>query len=235
MDSALVKALLYAAVAGGAIVVGGVVGRAFHVRDRHAREDVLLFLVALGGGALLGAVALVLLPEGLRGLSPVGAAALYVAGAILFMILDVVIARAGGSLAQFLALMLDAIPESLALGAAVALGGGTGALLAVLIAVQNAPEGFNAFLELRAAKWSAARAFGALATVALANLAGAYVGYTWLAGRPHALAIVFLVASGGITYLLFHDIAPQAHREGHWIPTLGATLGFALGILGTLV
>jgi ZIP family zinc transporter len=39
-------------------------------------------------------------------------------------------------------------------------------------------------------------------------------------------------ASGGILYLIFQDIAPQSKIKNHWIPALGAVLGFAIGLLG---
>jgi ZIP family zinc transporter len=39
-------------------------------------------------------------------------------------------------------------------------------------------------------------------------------------------------ASGGILYLIFQDIAPQAKMRRHWTPALGAILGFAVGLLG---
>lgn len=233
VDASLVRALLYATMAGGAIVVGAIAARGFHVRGRSLRKDVLVFLIALGGGALAGAVALVLVPDGLRTTAPLPAAAFFVTGALLFLGLDLAVERLTGNLAQFLAMALDAIPESLALGAAIATGASGGPLLAVLVAVQNLPEGFNAYRELRAAHWRPARAFALLVVVAAFNLVGALAGHTLLGPRPGPLAVVMLIAAGGITYLIFHDIAPKANRAGHWGPTLGSVLGFAIGILGT--
>lgn len=51
-------------------------------------------------------------------------------------------------------------------------------------------------------------------------------------GRGLARGALVLVASGGIVHLVFHDIAPGAFREGHWGPTLGASLGFLVAIVG---
>ncbi|HUR69733.1 MAG TPA: divalent cation transporter [Candidatus Thermoplasmatota archaeon] len=228
MDAKLASALLFAALSGAMIPLGGLLG----LRLRGLPKSALRFTIALGGGALLGAVALVLLPDGIERTSAWLAPALFATGGVLFMILDFAIERAGGHLAQFLSLALDAIPESLAIGAVAATGGGAGMYLALLVGVQNAPEGFNAVRELTRAGLSGAKAVGALAFVALLNPVGAYVGFVFLAGAPAVLGAVFLVAAGGITYLLFHDIAPQAHPEGHWIPTLGAILGFAIAIVG---
>ena len=44
-----------------------------------------------------------------------------------------------------------------------------------------------------------------------------------------------LVASGGILYSMFQDIAPQVKLKQHWAPPLGALLGFALGIVGHML
>ena len=41
-------------------------------------------------------------------------------------------------------------------------------------------------------------------------------------------------AAGGILYLIFQDLAPQAQLKNHWFPPLGAVSGFALGLLGLL-
>lgn len=45
-------------------------------------------------------------------------------------------------------MLLDFVPEAVALGAALVDGSGTGMLLAFLIVIQNLPEGFNAKVKL---------------------------------------------------------------------------------------
>ena len=61
------------------------------------------------------------------------------------------------------------------------------------------------------------------------------IGWFWLAGHPAVLGAVLLFAAGGILYLTFQDIAPQARLERHWAPALGAVLGFALALVGELL
>lgn len=225
------SALAFGAISGAMVPLGGVLALWF----RRLPRDILVFSIALGGGALLGAVALVLLPDGMKGASAPRAAGLFVLGGVLFMGLDFAVERVGKKMGQFLALAIDAVPESLAIGAVAAAGGSAGLFLAVLVGVQNAPEGFNAFRELKAGGVSTLRVLLALGSIALLNPLGAYVGFTFLAGAPTVLSVIFLVAAGGITYLLFHDIAPAALSVGHWIPTLGAIVGFALAIVGEIL
>ena len=44
-----------------------------------------------------------------------------------------------------------------------------------------------------------------------------------------------LLSAGGILYLIFEDIAPQAPLERAWAPPLGAVAGFTLGLVGHLL
>ncbi|MEZ6108446.1 MAG: hypothetical protein R3B96_20695 [Pirellulaceae bacterium] len=49
------------------------------------------------------------------------------------------------------------------------------------------------------------------------------------------MAAVMLFAAGGILYLVFQDIAPQARLKRHWSPPLGAVAGFLLGVIGQML
>ena len=68
-------------------------------------------------------------------------------GALAFMALDIYLAKKKTAGSQLAAMLSDFVPESIALGTTAALGGGT-MLLGLLIAVQNLPEGFNAYREM---------------------------------------------------------------------------------------
>ena len=132
-------------------------------------------------------------------------------------------------------MLLDYIPESLALGAAVATGNGIGVLLAVLMAVQNLPEGFNAYREMRRGRRLGNGRIVALFTlIALLGPLAGFAGYLWLAPHPALVGAIMLFASGGILYSVFQDIAPQVPLQRHWAPPLGAVAGFLLGMLGQL-
>jgi len=184
---------------------------------------------------LLSAVALVLVPNSFDDLTVAPAVVCFLAGGLAFMGLDLFFQRSGASASQLAAMLSDFVPEALALGAAFAYGGSGGALLALLMALQNLPEGFNAYRELRASTRYSSRRLLALffAMAWLGPLAG-LGGFWWLADHPGAVAAIMLFAAGGILYSVFQDLAPQAKLERHWGPPLGAVLGFALGIAGHL-
>jgi ZIP family zinc transporter len=62
----------------------------------------------------------------------------------------------------------------------------------------------------------------------------ALVGITIFSHHTSLLAALMLFCSGGILYLTFQDIAPQAKLAKHWAPPLGAVAGFMLGMLAKI-
>ena len=121
---------------------------------------------------------------------------------------------------------------ALALGAAAATNTSLAFLLALLVSLQNLPEGFNAYRELAPSKPALRKRLPLLflLLVPLGPLCGA-AGYLFLSGFPAAIGAIMLFASGGILYLVFQDIAPQAQLKRAFAPPLGAVLGFLFGLL----
>lgn len=191
-------------------------------------------VIAFGAGALLAAVALVLLPEGSERLSPAPAIGWFFGGGIGFALIDKAIAANGGKLAQFLAMMMDYLPEAMALGALITGDMKTAMLVAGLIALQNLPESFNAMRDMSQAAGQAAPLWLFFAMVPLGPLA-AYIGWVLPAALDPAIGAVMMLASGGIIYLMFQDIAPEVPLENTMLPPLGAILGFGVGLAGHLL
>lgn len=231
MSDPLIQALLLGWLAGMAIPAGGGLARITRLRNRWLHHELIHGMTGFGAGALLAAVALVLVPDGAAPMTAGAAVAWFVSGGAVAMALDRWLASRSGERAQFLAMLLDFVPEAIALGAAFASGNPAGLLLALLIAMQNLPEGFNAFQELSrgASGRHALRLFAGISLVGpLCALAGAW----WLADQPQVLGALMLAAGGGILYLVFEDIAPAVPLERTWLPPMGAVLGFAFALAG---
>lgn len=237
--------ILMTTIAGAAIPAGALLALNQSLFQGWLETEFRHSVIAFGGGALLAAVALVLVPKGIEKLSPLMVVVGIMGGGIAFGILDARLSQAKGSASQLIAMLADFIPEAMALGALLATNGKGAHVLALLIALQNLPEGFNAFRELTAQEQPVHQHRGRraqsmkylpvlavfLCLVPIGPLAG-ISGHIWLAEHASLLGFIMLVASGGILYLVFQDIAPQAKLERHWAPSLGAVAGFLLGVLG---
>lgn len=230
------NAVVLSYLAGLAIPIGGAIALAERIRPQWLENEFRHSVIAFGGGALLSAVALVLVPEGGERLGPVWSPILMLAGASAMLGLDFLLAKNETAAGQLVAMLTDFVPEALALGAAFAGGGSTGSVIALMIGLQNLPEGFNAYREMVAnSKLRRSTILIAFNLLALLGPVAGAVGYFILADNEQTIGSIELIAAGGILYLIFQDIAPQAKLERHWAPPLGAIFGFALGLVGHLV
>lgn len=228
------SAILLATLAAVAIPAGALLARVDGIRPGWLDEEFRHGIIAFGGGALLAAIAFVLVPEGADKLPLAATLGSFAAGGVLFGFLDHWLAQRGGHAAQFLAMMLDYLPEAAALGAMIAGQSETAILLAGLITLQNLPESFNAYREMIGAGAGRGIIWLFLAAVPLGPLA-AIGGLAFLTEMPGLLGGIMVFSAGGILYLIFEDIAPQVPLERRWGPPLGAVAGFLLGLAGHLV
>ncbi|MDO3381826.1 ZIP family metal transporter [Gilvimarinus algae] len=233
--SALWQIVLITWSAGVTAFIGAQLARYEGSAESTAKRELIHALVAFGGGALLAAVAFALAPHAMDELSPWRLALSFCMGGVLFCVLDAWLARRGGGFAQFLAMLMDYVPEAISLGAIFSQDRKMGMVLAAFIGLQNFPEGFNAYREMRTGGLRPRRILTVIFVASLLGPLAAVIGYTLLQEREALTAVIMSFASGGILYLIFQDIAPQAVMRRHWTPPLGAVLGFMLGMLGTVM
>lgn len=234
MTEQFIQMLALTSLAGACILAGGLIGMMENIRPRWLENELRHSVIAFGGGVLVAAVALVLIPDGMEFLpSPYIATSCFILGAFLFMLLENRLGKSQQESPQLLSMLLDYLPESIALGGIFASGADGAVLLALLIGLQNLPEGFNSYRELRAQnKYSPRQILVFMASIILLGPFMGTLGWVYFSQHPLILGAIMLVAGGGIIYLIFQDIAPQSRMERHWAPPLGAALGFAMGLLG---
>lgn len=223
-------------IAGIAMPLGAAFAAVERINPNWLETEVRHGVIAFGGGALLSAVALVLVPEGVADLSILTVAVCFTAGGALFMALDIWLAANKTPLNQLAAMLSDFIPEAIALGATFMVSSEAGLLLAGIIALQNLPEGFNAYREIsESTEYSRGRIVGAFTLMAFLGPVAGLIGYFFLAGFADLVSGIMVFAAGGILYIIFQDIAPQAKLKNHWAPPLGAVGGFLLGVIGHMM
>lgn len=230
-DVALI--LLLTAAAGLCMPIGGLIASMEHIRPRWLENELRHFIIAFGGGLLLGAVFQVLLPQG-TGMTgePLTSVLVFLLGGVMFFALERRLGLRRREAPQLTGMLVDFVPESIALGGLAASKPELALTLAIVIGLQNIPEGFNAYRELVTSR-ALSRGKVLLVMLLLTPLgpvAGLSAHYG-LADQPRALGMIMLLASGGIVYLMFQDIAPQSRLRQHWAPPLGAVLGVGFTLL----
>lgn len=239
-------------VVGASLLLGGLAAARLALPERAAAV-----LTAFGGGILLAAVALELVPEADERAGTWLTAAGLVAGALVYVAADAWLSRdpekemmrrsghaamagqpmpmksakaeAARGEAIAAGLVIDGIPESLALGLTVA-EGEIGLALLVGVVLGNLVEAYGATQPIVAAGRSKTFALGLLSgiglVVALATLAGATV----LAdASPEPIGFAQAVASGAVLAVISISVIPYAFAEvSRWV-AVAASLGFVTG------
>lgn len=230
----LQEIILYSGIAGITVLLGGLLANYFnhHIKDTPVKYEITHTVMSFGAGIILSAVALVLIPKGLEELELLPMVLSFAAGTCIFMLLDQYLAKKGGQTATLLAMMMDFIPESIALGAVFATEPATGMLLAVIIGLQNLPEAFNSFRDLVQSGFTVKKTLIIFFGLSFFGVFGALIGHFLLSDYPVLNAHLMTFASGGILYLLVQDIIPESKLKNNYLTPLGASLGFLIGIIG---
>lgn len=223
----ILRIVAICAFAGCTSFAGALIARYINFTDKQ-----VLFFTAFGAGILISAAIFGMVIEAEEALGIIMTLVAFVTGAIIFTLADVIAEHKGGGAGILLGIGLDSIPESLAIGASIA--GGAGFVLALLIGIQNVPEGIASFREMTsdnttAFRGSKRKALIAIGIVSVLPIILGLIGLFFVQGMQVVIALTLAISAGGIFYMLFYDMIPKAHKERKWLPTFGAVLGFIIG------
>jgi ZIP family zinc transporter len=211
--------------AGGTSFIGAIIGWRMKFSKQY-----MLFFTAFGAGILMSAAIFEMIIEANKVLGIVITFLAFIIGAIIFTLADIIAERKGGGAGILLGIGLDAIPESLAFGALI--GSGSAFALAILIGIQNIPEGIASFKEMTSgdtAFKTSRKALLAVGIVSVIPLFMGLIGYFYLQSMLNIISIVLATSAGGIFYMLYYDMIPKAREEKNWSPTFGSVFGFIIG------
>ncbi len=230
----LTELILYSGFAGITVLIGGLLANYFdhHIKESPLKYEIIHTVMSFGAGIILSALALVLIPKGMEELELLPLAISFLSGAVLFMMIDIQLAKKEGQMATLLAMMMDFIPESIALGAVFAADTASAILLAIFIGLQNLPEAFNSYRDLVLSGFTARKTTIIFFFLSFFGIIGALLGHFLLSDSPQITALLMTFASGGILYLIIQDIIPESKLENNYLTSLGAILGFLVGIIG---
>ncbi|MCD4834236.1 MAG: ZIP family metal transporter [Bacteroidales bacterium] len=230
----ILKIILFSGFAGITVLIGGILANFFnhHIKENPVKYEITHSMMSFGAGIILSALALVLIPKGMQKLDVIPMVASFLGGALLFMFIDQYLARKGGQTATLLAMMMDFLPESIALGALFAIEPNVAIMLAIFIGLQNLPEAFNSFRDLIQSGFTIKKTLVIFFFLSFFGIIGALIGHFFLSDYPNLTAHLMTFASGGILYLLIQDIIPESKLKNNYLTPLGAILGFVVGIIG---
>ena len=247
-------ALAWGLAIGGSLVVGAVAAALFTLPDRLAAT-----VTAFGGGILLSAIALELVPEADREAGAALTALGLLAGTLLYVSADWWLGRdadrrairrsghaagAGGQVEMpasqaeavrgesiAVGLFVDGVPESIALGLTIAEGEIGVALLAGIL-IGNVVEAYGAAQPIVAGGHTRRFAVTLLTAIGLALAFAIVLGGTALAdASPELIGTAQAVAAGAVLAVVSIAIVPHAFAQVNRVVATATAAGFIAGYL----
>ncbi|WP_017814250.1 MULTISPECIES: ZIP family metal transporter [Paenibacillus] len=140
--------------------------------------------------------------------------------------------KGGSGLGIFAGTVMDAIPESIMIGASLLTGQGVSAVLVVSIFVSNIPEGLSSTVGMQQSNYSRGKIWGMWIAVLIVSSLASMLGYLFLEMLPNEIkAGIGAFAGGGIIAMLCSTMAPEAYEEGGPMVGLIASLGLLTALV----
>ena len=235
-------AAMWGGISGAAVLLGALAAIFLPIQKK-----VIGFIMAFGTGVLIGASTYELLEDSVESGGLYATASGFLAGAVVFSILDIIISKKGAKdrkrssgntegnssgLAIFIGTVMDAIPESIIIGASLIGQQTVSMLLVIAIFISNIPEGLSSTAGLLKSNYSKKRIFALWFAVLIISAVCSFSGYTLLDNASEELmAGIAAFAAGGIIAMVGSTMMPEAFEEGGAITGLIAALGLLTSLI----
>ena len=237
----MLNAFVWGFIAAFSLVIGGLIASWTTISQRT-----LGLIMAFGAGVLISAVAYELVFEAVSTASATGFPMLGLfAGAATFFFSDRFVSGMADSKADsagsgdasslvvpmVLGIILDGIPESVALGLGLLKGGTISIAMLVAVFISNLPEAIAGTSGLKASGSSTVKTLSLWLLIALVCGGASAAGFALLAGVPETwMAFVQTFAAGAILTMLANSMIPEAYKYARKLAGLLLVLGFAVAV-----
>lgn len=240
------QVVLFSFIAGFSLLLGALVGIGF----KKISQKVIAGLMAFGSGVLICALTFGLMQEAFNHGGFDSVIFGFLIGGLVFVFGDYLLHIIGarkhkrnswltpekdiettGS-AITLGSILDNIPESIALGIAIFVGGGKGFLMMIAIFLSNFPEAISSIAGLKREGFSRNKIIAIWTIAAFASFIVAILSYLFLNDLNIGI-IGFLeaFAAGAILAMLASTMMPEAYEEGGIVTGILTVFGFLVAFI----
>lgn len=235
------NAAMWGGISGSAVLIGALVAMLLPIQKK-----IIGYIMAFGTGVLIGAAAYELLGESLNSGGVLSTSIGFIAGAVTFTFFNYMVSRKGaaerkrseqnvatsGGIAIFIGTIMDAIPESIMIGASLLEGHSVSFLLVIAIFISNIPEGLSSTAGMKDNGYSKLKILILWIAVLAISTFASWSGYFFLDGASEAvMASIAAFAGGGIIAMVASTMMPEAYDDSGSTTGLITSLGLLVSLL----
>lgn len=141
-------------------------------------------------------------------------------------------AAGSGGIAIFIGTIMDAVPESIMIGASLLEKQSVSFLLVIAIFISNIPEGLSSTAGMKNSGYSKAKILLLWAAVLMISIFASWSGYYFLDGAPEEMmSAIAAFAGGGIIAMIASTMMPEAYEDSGPMTGLIAALGLLTSLI----
>ncbi len=234
-------AAMWGGISGSAVLLGALASMFFSIR-----RQIIGYIMAFGTGVLIGAAAYELLGDAAAEGGMVSTGAGFIAGAVVFTIFDYAVSKrgashrkrsgqaaaGGGGIAIFIGTVMDAVPESIMIGASLLEEQSVSFLLVIAIFISNIPEGLSSTTGMKSSGYTRTKILLLWAAVLVISILASWSGYFFLNGASEeVMSAIAAFAGGGIIAMVASTMMPEAYEDSGPMTGLIAALGLLTSLI----
>lgn len=235
------NAAMWGGISGSAVLLGALGAIFLPIKKKW-----IGYIMAFGTGVLIGAAAYELVGDSLDKGGITATSIGFLMGAVVFTLFDYIVSKRGasqrkrsgqkaaadGGIAIFIGTIMDAIPESIMIGASLLEKQSVSFLLVVAIFISNIPEGLSSTVGLKNSGYSKGKIFFMWIMVLAISTFASWSGYFFLDGASDAImAAIAAFAGGGIIAMIASTMMPEAYEDSGPVTGLITALGLLASIM----
>ncbi|MDR0911226.1 MAG: ZIP family zinc transporter [Methanobrevibacter sp.] len=136
------------------------------------------------------------------------------------------------SLVTIAGALLDGIPESIAIGLVLIIGGPISMAMVIAVFISNSFEGITSATNMKLGGWNKKFIFGVWIFITIATGLSAMLGYTIFSQTDHhILSFALAIAAGALISMIADVLLPEAYEKTHEFTGFLMALGFLLSFI----
>lgn len=241
------QATLWGGLAGGALILGALIGYLFNLSQR-----VVAGIMAFGSGALISVLSFEMIWKAYEKGSLFSTATGFILGAVTYSFANLIVSKHGAkhrkrsnlnnnvnmdktyenASAIAVGALIDGIPESIVIGLGMVAGGAVSLVTVAAVFASNVPEGLSSSAGMKNSGKKLTYVMTIWVSIAVISAISACAGYLFFKNASaETISLILAISAGAILSMIVDTMIPEAFEETHNFAGFITVIGFLFAFI----